>query len=67
MVRHHMKFALPGILLALFTKDNLFPVIMIKLFISTATATVNWLFLLPVLWPRGFLSSDFHCFIKINR
>ena len=67
MVRHHMKFTLPGILLALFTKDNLFLVIMIKLFISTATATVYWLFLLPVLWLRGFLSSDFHCFITINQ
>ena len=66
MVRHHMKFMLPGILLALFTKDNLLLVIMIKLFISTPTATLYWLFLLQVLWPRGFLSSDFHCFIKIN-
>ena len=67
MVRHHMKFTLPGILLALFTKDNLFSVIMIKLFISTAADTVYWPFLLPVLLPRGFLSSDFHCFIEINR
>ena len=45
-----MKFTLPGILLALFTKDNFFPMIMIKLLISTATANVYWLFLLPVLW-----------------
>ena len=27
MVRHHMKFTLPGILLVLLTKDNLFSVI----------------------------------------
>ena len=67
MVRHHIKFTLPSILLALFTKNNLFSVIMVKLFISMATATVYWLFLLPVSWSRDFLSSDLHCFIKINR
>ena len=64
MVRHHTKFTVHGILLALFTKDSF---VFSDYDFSTATATAYWLFPLPVLWPRGFLGSDFHCFIKINR